>query len=522
MIKKRKVKKVISKIKLSNNLKIMLSIIMITFIFSTPALGQISIDGRYWEYKNQKTLLIGGWNHGHNPFIDHDVTDSNGSKGVSTEEEIKDAISELANVGGNLLRCVLNPGMAAGIQGFNFCDTSGSKYDLSNMTGPFWTRLDMFIAEAETKGIIVQLEIWDRFDLIDGSWQAWPVSPFNPINNINYTIEESGIDSSYRKYNTHPFLKGVPGHPDYDSASIDRKVKYDLVRGFQEKFIDKLLSITFKYGNVLYCMNNETHEDQKWGEYWINYIREKAALEGKSILATDMADKMYEGVDGKDWQYMSNHLNSYNYIDVSQANSRHRDEASWNIIKGIADDAKDKNILLHMNKVYGNDLALDGKPWSRWKPGDSDNAIEEWWRGLIAGVAGLRFHRPPSGLGLSELAKNNIKSVRIIEEKIKFWDVEPHQELLGDRESDEAYLAANPGKEYVLYYTASGQGAVTLDLSNYSGTEFEVSWINISEGTLDISKTVTISGGAKVAINRPAKGYWVAAIVEAERNSPSQ
>ncbi|MCF6270847.1 MAG: T9SS type A sorting domain-containing protein [Melioribacteraceae bacterium] len=518
----KRVKKFISKFNILNSVIVILSIVMITFTFSIPVLGQISIDGRYWEYKNQKTLLIGGWNHGHNPFIDHDTQDNNGSQGVSTEAEIKNAINELADVGGNLLRCVLNPGMAAGIQGFNFCATSENKYDFNTMTGPFWTRLEMFIAEAEAKGIIIQIEIWDRFDLIDGAWKSWPVSPFNPNNNINYTTGQSGLATSYSSYGTHPFLKGVPGHPDYIAASSARKAQYDLVRGFQEKFVDKMLSVTFKYNNILYCMNNETHEDPKWGEYWIDYIRNKASSAGKTVLVTDMSEYIYEGVTGSDWQYASTNLDMYDYIDVSQATNRNRDENSWNLIKGIADDAKNKNILLHMTKVYGNDIALNGKPWGTWRPGDTDNAIEEWWRSLIAGVAGIRFHRPTTGIGISNIAKNNIKSVRLIEEKIKFWDVEPHQELLGDRESDEAYLAADPGKKYILYYTENGQGMVTLDLSNYSDTYFEVNWVNISLGIFDTNKTTTIIGGSIVPINRPAPGHWVGTIVETTSQSPSQ
>lgn len=138
------------------------------------------------------------------------------------------------------------------------------------MTGPFWTRLEMFITEARKRNIIVQIEVWDRFDLFDGSWGYWPVSPWNPKNNINYTTELSGLAKSYRSFSDHSFIQGVPGHPKYENASGPRKQKYDLVQSFQDKFIDKLLSITLDYNNVLYCMNNETHEDPAWGQYWMN------------------------------------------------------------------------------------------------------------------------------------------------------------------------------------------------------------------------------------------------------------
>ena len=76
-----------------------------------------------------------------------------------------------------------------------------------------------------------------------------------------------------------------------------------------------------------------------------------------------------------------------------------------------------------MTKIYGNDLALNGKPWSRFKPGDTDNGIEEWWRNLLAGVAGVRFHRPTAGIGLYAEAKNCIAATRKVETRVKFWDV---------------------------------------------------------------------------------------------------
>jgi hypothetical protein len=142
----------------------------IILIWSGSAFAQIAISGRYWQYNGQRELLLGGWNHGHNPFIDHDNDNDKDKQGVSSPEQIISAMDELAGAGGNYLRCVLDPGMAAGIQDFAFCAKTGTQYDLNSMTGPFWERLEMFISEAKKRDIIVQMEIWDRFDLIDGSW----------------------------------------------------------------------------------------------------------------------------------------------------------------------------------------------------------------------------------------------------------------------------------------------------------------------------------------------------------------
>ena len=480
-----------------NSLLVCISISM----FSQAALGQIGIKDRYWQYKGEPVLFVSGSGHGHNPFIDHQMTTKTDGRDVSTEGEVIAHMDEMVGAGGNYLRCVLNPGMAHGIQEFRFCARSGDKDDLNAMEGAFWSRLELFIAEAEKRDVVVQLEIWDRFDLVDRSaWESWPVSPFNPKNNVNYTSAQSGLDTSYRSFKQHPFLKGVPGHPDYESASASRKAQYDVVRGFQEKFIDKLISITLKYDNVLYCMNNETHEHAAWGKYWINYIRKLADSRDKKILLTDMF--LAPNADMVRDIYNSD---EYDYVDISQVNGNAPGEMHWDRVMEIVDAAGEVNKLLHMTKMYGADTAP-----GNWE-GDTDNVIGEMWRGLIAGTACARFHRPPWGLGLTAEAKACIAAVRKIESKVKFWDVEPRQDLLKNRETDEAYLAAKPGQAYILYFTAGGNGSVGLDLTDQANRDFDLSWVDIGSGQW--GATATVSGGSTVTISRPGPGHWAAAIV---------
>jgi hypothetical protein len=486
----------------------------LTVVWGAVAFAQIAVDGRYWQYDGRRVLLLGGWNHGHNPFIDHDTDNDRDNQGVSTPAQIKEAMDELAAAGGNCLRCVLDPGMAAAIQEFDFCVKSGERYDLTTMTGPFWTRIEMFVAEAQKRDIVVQIELWDRFDLIDGSWGSWPGSPWNPKNNVNYTTESSGLAPSYRSFGEHPFLRGVPGHPTYESASAARQRKYDLVRSFQDKFVDKLLSITLRYGNVLYCMNNETHVDPAWGRYWMRFIEAKASARRRSVATTDMFDDVYRAENSRGLTHQLRNRDDYDYIDVSQANSRHRNEAHWDAVTWIADAARKANppYLMHMTKIYGNDLALGGEPWSRWKPGDSDNAIEEWWRNLLVGVAGVRFHRPTAGIGLCDATKRCMRATRKVESRIKFWDVEPRLDLLTDRQSDEAYLAADPGNAYILYFTKNGGGSVGLNLNDRPNTTFDLRWVNV--GTGDWGPAGTVSGGSTVPVERPdASAHWVATLI---------
>lgn len=477
---------------------------------SAPMNGRIQPSEEhptYWAYQGVPTLLLGAFNHGHNPFIDGSTTDT---VEVDPLEVIIAQIDEMVEVGGNVLRCVLDPGGGTSLGIPAYRKTESGQFDLNTPEGPYWDRLAAFISAAEERGVVVELEIWDRFD-----WQSenWEYSPFNPKNNINYTFENSVLKESYERreiYRNHPMALGVPNHPTYESADSLEKKKYDTVRKYQEIFVSKVYEITKDHGNVLYNMNNETSENPAWGEYWINYLKDLDKA-GK-IVCTNMQDGIFMVEESAELKHQLQHPEIYDYLDISQINSRLRDEDHWHAANYIAEQASAQNMLLYMTKVYGSD---DRKPtpWASWRPGDTDNAIEEWWRNLIAGVAGVRFHRPDSGIGLNNQAKACIQATRKVESKIKFWEVQPAIELLSDRDFDEAYLAANPGKAYILYFTQQGGGAVQLDLKAYPNQPFNLHWVNIDTG--EWGPEGTIKGGTAFEIKRPdGTAHWVAAILK--------
>ena len=102
-------------------------------------------------------------------------------------------------------------------------------------------------------------------------------------------------------------------------------------------------------------------------------------------------------------------------------------------------------------------------------------------------------------------------ATRKVESIVKFWNVSPAMELLTRRETDEAYLAADPGKAYILYFTKKGAGSVGLKLDTLSGETFELRWVNVDTG--DWGPTRRVAGGSTVTIERPdATAHWVATL----------
>ena len=153
---------------------------------------------------------------------------------------------------------------------------------------------------------------------------------------------------------------------------------------------------------------------------------------------------------------------------------------------------------INHNKTYGGE---------RHGERGVHDAKEKYLRSIVGGCASIRFHRPPSGIGINEEAQKTIRMLRKIEEYVKFWEIEAHQELLSEQESDEAYLAADPGSKYLLYFTDGG--SVRLNLEDTPG-EMTLMWMNVQTGDWDYSLPVT--GGGILKISAPAAGGWIAFI----------
>ena len=125
--------------------------------------------------------------------------------------------------------------------------------------------------------IIVQIEVWDRFDYSRDNWEP---HPYNPKNNINYSYAESGFAEHYPD---HP---GANKQPFFFTTADQRNNR--VVLTYQQAFVDKLLDHALEYDHVLYCMDNETSVTAEWGAYWAGYIRESAEAEGRKVHTTEI------------------------------------------------------------------------------------------------------------------------------------------------------------------------------------------------------------------------------------------
>ncbi|MEX2567800.1 MAG: hypothetical protein WD431_17770 [Cyclobacteriaceae bacterium] len=424
----------------------------------------------YWEYDGQPVLLLGATDND-NLFQTH---------------HLESHLDSLAEIGGNYVRNTMSDRDKGDLKAF-YKNKEG-KYDLTQWNPDYWEKFENLLIWTAERDIVVQIEIWDRFD---HAREEWKTDPYNPKNNVNYTYEEAHLDSLYPDHpgsNKQPFFFTVP-------TLQDNKV----LLPYQEAFVKKLLSYSLKFSNVLYCMDNETSGEEEWATYWVEFLRGNS--EGKKIYLTEMWDN---------WDLRSDthkrtidHPERYDYIDISQ-NSHKPGQENWDNAQYVFDYIQDQPRPVNSTKIYGSD---DHEPWlSRGMT--TQHAVHTFFRNILGGFASSRFHRPPHGLGLSKWPIQSIKTIRKVEEKVKMWELDPMLEGLSDRKDNEAFLAAKAGEKYLVFFP--GEGEVKLDLRQYP-KPFELSWITLEEATWKAADK--LEGGDRISLI-PPDGTGSLALIE--------
>ncbi len=441
-----------------------------------PAMAGGSDDARikpyaknpfYWQYKGEPVLLLGG-------TVEDNLF------------QIPDLVAHLdllRSVGGNYVRNTMSARDPGNVQPFAKV-RGGEKYDLNAFNDEYWRRFERLLAETAKRDIIVQIEVWATFDYYRDLWAR---SPFNPNNNVNYTAAESHLPlavDSHPAQARNDFFRSAPGAKDLK-----------VVRRYQERFVGKILEHALRYDHVLYCMDNETAVTPTWGAYWADFIRRSAARRGKRVELTEMWDPW--DIDHPKHNATIDHPETYTFIDVSQNNhkkgQRHYDNPQ-RLRRRIQDHPRPINSI----KIYG----ADGGRF-----GTTRDGVERFWRNLFGGFASARFHRPDSGIGLSETAQRMIRAARQVTGAIDLFSFRPRNDLLTDRQDNEAYCLANPPLEYAVYFPAAGE--VTLDLAP-SDRPRRVRWFDIDAGKW--ADPVPVSAG-KLTLKTPRPGQWAAVIV---------
>ncbi len=430
-------------------------------------IGPWPADPRYWQYRGEPVLLLGG------------SKDDN----LFQIPDLEAHLDALAAAGGNYIRNTMSDRRDGGFEVYPFLQAADGSYDLAQWNPEYWSRFERLLALTRDRGIVVQIELWDRFDY---SRNNWGPSPYNPANTRTYTAESTGLA---REYPNHP---GSNEQPFFFSTPGQRNIAPLLA--VQERFADAVLARTLPQPHVLYCIDNETSGDEAWGAYWASFIRERARRAGVEVHVTEMWDD--HDLTGPQHRRTFDHPDRYSFVDVSQ-NNHQRGQAHWDRFQWVRERLASRPRPINTVKTYG----ADEGPY-----GTDLDGLHRWWRHLIGGAAAVRFHRPRSGLGLSAKAVASIRAARKLESLVKPWTLEPANARLRDRAPDAAYLAMANDHACALFFPAPG--TVVVDLTGVSRA-LQVRWVSIDTG--EWGPSATWPGGRQHAVTTPGAGIWLAA-----------
>jgi len=427
----------------------------------------------YWQYRDKPVVLLGG-----------SVEDN-----LFQVPDIVEQLDTLAACGGNYVRCTMSSRDAGNVWPFDR-DPATGLYDLERPGEEYWRCFDLFLDLTAQRDIILQIELWDRFDFARSPWQE---NPYNPKNNVNYTAEESRLAE---QIDTHPgqnesrFFYTVPALENNE-----------LVLRYQQSQVNEMLRRSLPRPNVLYCMDNETCGDPEWGKYWSEYIQAAAGEAGVEAHTTEMWDP--HDIQQPQHEHTWKHPETYSFCDISQNNhspaTRHWDNMQW-LRQQVADSGNIRPI--NTVKIYG---ANPG----RW--GTSRDGQERFWRNIIGGLAATRFHRPPSGLGLSETAQAHIRSMRMLLAEFDILSCEPRNDLLHWRSMTEAYCTAEPGVAYAVFFPDGGNLHVDIE-GLPGGRKIYVHWLDIPASAWQPIQEVPPGSNRAHLVTPRESGYWAALV----------
>jgi len=469
-------------------------------------------NSSYWEYHGKPIMLIGG--------SDRD----NIFQWAGHSKKLTDHLDLLFSCGGNYIRCTMSSreytseGYRWDLLPYPFARING-KYDLTKWNDVYWNKLRTFLIETRKRGIIVQLEFWDRWNECGDSRKpnsGWYHTPWNPNNNSTYNWADS------------PLLK--PGRTNFYNtfhyAAIDQDpVLLPLQKDFTKKVIDEVIDGGFDH--VLFQIDNESgigDDTLEPDPYWARFTRNYAESKGVDVYVCTSRRFHWptprQTIDFQDWNNPEIRVpivnTTFNFCDISQNNGNHGQQHYDNLIWYQSKVQEHGLRPINHTKCYHFNWPTGTNFHHRTSPTDTE-AGSKFWRAVFAGAASIRFHRHtptrPGGLregfGLSPEGQRHLSSMREFINVVDLFTMKPYNDLLSQRVTNEAYCLAEPGRQYAVFFTGDADRCVRIELAAPMHS-LQLRWLNVATSQW-VQKDLN-SDVETCTLKAPGSGHWVAVL----------
>lgn len=128
-----------------------------------------SKNPRYWQHKSKPVLLLGG----------------SREDNLFQIPDLEEQLDLLASVGGNYIRNTMSDRDEG--DAYAYARMPDGSYDLDQWNEEYWARFENLLHLTHERQIIVQIEVWDRFDLSDSKgMHNWQRHPYNPSYHVKH------------------------------------------------------------------------------------------------------------------------------------------------------------------------------------------------------------------------------------------------------------------------------------------------------------------------------------------------
>lgn len=319
------------------------------------------------------------------------------------------------------------------------------KFDLTKFNQSYFEqRLKPFLREAETRGIYVELTLFEGFH------------------------SRGFADSLYAEANNTNRLGLQPREVTSDAA-----LRNPSLIAIQHAYVDKVLVETAKFGNVIYEIANETGGKQ-WVAHLIDYIHNHPTHPCPLVSVGEQTTP-FDPRTGANDIVIKHRGGGGLYATDADVRNHHLALLRFRAGKPVIHN----EYFLFANRST-DDVNFPRKiMWADFTAGGHSNFFDfAFWRGTGRTVDDGQ----PSRLPPPEILRGGQYLLDFLtEHKVKFWVMLPHDELAVVKGKSEPYIftLARPGEEYVCYVL--GDGPVTIELQPMEGS-FTARWYNPKNG----------------------------------------
>ncbi len=324
------------------------------------------------------------------------------------------------------------------------------KWDLDSFEDGFFTRLAEVCSAARERGIVLQLTLFDAWNIKHA--ELWAAHPFHRDNNVN------GVDGDPRDTGN-----GTDGEQGF--CSLGNPAVMDA----QRRFIERVVRAVNGFDNILLEIANENYYSAEWELELCRYIHELEAELPRQhlVMPLDLPNHDYGAI--KTWDIDKLHSSLLKARELGQPLILDTDGI------GTPDSDRGRRAFWTALSSGGHVSYLDEslQTGSEWK-GDTRGTRWEAQRAELGVLA--RFSR-----------------------LVRFWEMTPDDALVRAGRA----FAMGSDREVVAYLPDGGE--VTLDLSRLPA-QARGTWVDPRTGEMTGAE---VTAGNQSVARPPGGGDWV-------------